>query len=1025
MLEVGINNIIAVHRTDTLYDSSDARIKNAPECSKNANQPCVEVRLQLSSFWTRSTASGIELQPRPFGSEPQHQPDPPFSQDLPSYYGGYTITDGSTYAPQLPWYLSHYCDAFYPGDADTQDPVCYADYLSPMNSGFNLLPQTQLDQWPRSVPWSIFPSADAPAPTNHCKSGLTTCTLALAGFDLAPVPRDEAALQYKKYNDFLLTWFNSALTNFPKDRDNTRHFPWSGASIDWAWIYDRAVHNPFLGTFSAQQTDPPRPDADSCDTTVDLNGKKCTNTGNMRAAHYLYPRTCSLRDLSGAATGSQPAVDALRNCGLNYELHHNGYWVQWPRTYWAGVLNSGMVANQYGRTSFIFAGVPGIQLPVSFYKESDADLSIYERVYNATIFSLDLPITNVADTRRAFRNYTDLEFYHTLLMSNHMESDPWQFADGISGKVLWHNEYRTQKMYQFRASIPAPDYIFAAAFDPQKAQSPFHNNTCDGCHVRNGSGVPINTNEALDPKLQTFMKGDKYQPYDPNAKDYTFTGVIRPMKLVFFDLKRPTSDLDGSRYSEPLASPVTPVLRRTQHADGPAAVNDLYYNNKIMNFYGDSFHVSPPDYNYVWNYEQAAANRIVVPSAGQNPELKRHNQELNITYEPLQVRLGAFTTSSNCRLSSSPSSTVPWPKSCADINSAAIHAATDGGEVGFMLLNGKRLGNLGAIEAIPNKAILGFQESQKAILGERIAGELIWNAGSRDGVNGQVRTACTTKSLVDCYIGRFGWLGDRVSLEDQVANAAFVEMNITTTEGYRKLYPKGNVKLPIRYASPNCGPANKTCGSSKGNSDLAELDVQRMADYARWLGNPTRSEFQVSQPEVIAGEKIFRQVKCDTCHVIAKIEITDPDDTMLSKFFRDRLATRITQQGDRPFLSYIGTDLLMHDMGYLSQVGDASQSVRDEDGVVKPEFRNYVQKLRTPPLKGLRFNRFVTDSHKNTKKEGDPACDFLLHDGRACDAIEAAFLHDGPAIKKLGTIEALNNLTGDMIRMLRAFLYSL
>ena len=26
-----------------------------------------------------------------------------------------------------------------------------------------------------------------------------------------------------------------------------------------------------------------------------------------------------------------------------------------------------MIANQYGRTSFLFAGVPGMQMPVSFY----------------------------------------------------------------------------------------------------------------------------------------------------------------------------------------------------------------------------------------------------------------------------------------------------------------------------------------------------------------------------------------------------------------------------------------------------------------------------------------------------------------------------------------------------------------------------------------------------------------------------------------------------------------------------------
>src|SRR5262249_1423555 len=105
---------------------------------------------------------------------------------------------------------------------------------------------------------------------------------------------------------------------------------------------------------------------------------------------------------------------------------------------------------------------------------------------------------------------------------------------------------------------------------------------------------------------------------------------------------------------------------------------------------------------------------------------------------------------------------------------------------------------------------------------------------------------------------------------------------------------------------------------------------------------------------------------------------------------------------------------------------------------------NYVQKIRTPALKGLRFNRYVTESQLNTKNACsyspgrtpcDPGCDFLLHDGRACDAIEAGFLDDGPAIKKLrGTvggipylnmIEGLNNLSVVQLQWLRAFLYSL
>jgi hypothetical protein len=206
-------------------------------------------------------------------------------------------------------------------------------------------------------------------------------------------------------------------------------------------------------------------------------------------------------------------IPRLRACGFDYELHHNGWLLEWPMSFWSGLNGTNIVGpNQYGRTSFLFAGVPGMQLPVSFYQIGG--LSVYEKVYNDSIFSLYLPIANEADFKNAFqgRNYAALEFYHTLLMTNHMESDPDEFAEGIRGKVLWHNEYRTQAMYaKFGART------FPAAFDPTMATVPFHNNTCDGCHVRNGSGIPINPDSNLDKALQPprgFM-GAAYSPYQP------------------------------------------------------------------------------------------------------------------------------------------------------------------------------------------------------------------------------------------------------------------------------------------------------------------------------------------------------------------------------------------------------------------------------------------------------------------------------------------------------------------------------
>ena len=1024
MLKVGVNNVLGVRRTDTLFDTSDPRIKAAEEC-QDSKSPCIEVKLQLSSFWTQ-TEDG-SLAPRVFGTEPQQSP--PGHPGLNGYYGGYTVTDGTTYAPQMPWYMSHYCEADF-SSTDQNNAVCYGDYFSTFNAGFNPLGGRPID-WPKTLAWSVFPAAAPPGPTNHCKPGETQCTLAMAGFDLSPVKEDEYSMQYIHNNQDLLDWFNTALMHFPNDSGKDKvHFPWSGEPVGWKdFIYPRARANPFLGEFEFV-----------------FDGKEPDGADRFRADHFVYPRKCDRSDLSDAATlgDNLSAVDELRRCGLNYELHHNGYYVQWPSSQWDQVTGM-LTQNQYGRTSFLFAGLSGLYLPVSFYKEPDANLSIYERVYNASIFSLYMPITNVADNTNAFggrqsendnptagRNYTDIDFYHTLLMVNHMETDPWTFTEGIRGKVLWHNEYRSKLMYELGKDTFAKPYTFNAAFKESSAESPYHNNTCDGCHVRNGSGVPINTDLKLDKALQAKgMTDAEYSPY--KEIDYTFTGKIKPMKLVFFDLNSDTQ-IDSSRYSEPLAfdSEVTEDAKIDQSLD------DLYYNNKIMNFYGDSFHVTTPGYDYQWSYKPIDAHRLVVP-------IPRVNSETGEMYQPVQVAVENFTTSNSCELVPNPGTSKPWPESCAEIDEGAIRSAIDGGQIGIMLLNGKRLSNLSVIEAIPNKVILSFHVDQQESLGENKGGEIIWNAGARDGIKSEYRP-CETISEEHCYIGRFGWIGDRASLEDQVANAAFVEMNILTTEGYDELYDDNQVRFPIRYAYPNCGPANSKCVNSGGNSELSEEEVTQMAEYARWLGNPTRSEFQVSQQDVIDGEAIFRQTQCHTCHVIDKIQI-DPEDTMLSKAFRDRLTKRGAGAPQfPPFLSYIGTDLLMHDMGYLSQVGEPSASIinqggiRDKDGVVKPEFKNYIQKIRTPALKGLRFNRFVTDSHNNTKKREDscvepgtrhqpcprlPACDFLLHDGRACDAIEAAFLHDGPAIKALGMIEVLNGLKDDQLRKLRAFLYSL
>jgi len=156
MIELGVVNVLGTRRIDTLYDPDDPKLSqaNAPECKKDSTQPCIEVLLELSSFWTRVSTSQvaggeIALVARNFGK------GPPGTDGGIQTYGGHVITDGSTYAPQMPWYMSHYCQSKFPGNADTQDPVCYADYLSPMNNGFSPLNEPP-PSWPRNGPWSVM-----------------------------------------------------------------------------------------------------------------------------------------------------------------------------------------------------------------------------------------------------------------------------------------------------------------------------------------------------------------------------------------------------------------------------------------------------------------------------------------------------------------------------------------------------------------------------------------------------------------------------------------------------------------------------------------------------------------------------------------------------------------------------------------------------------------------------------------------------------------------------------------------------
>ena len=595
---------------------------------------------------------------------------------------------------------------------------------------------------------------------------------------------------------------------------------------------------------------------------------------------------------------------------------------------------------------------------------------------------------------------------------------------------------------------------FPAGFQRKDFKSPFHGNTCDSCHIRNGSGVPLMPNGQL-PAIHTVADHSMKQDYNlhPTELDYTYTNqdleaaesrdrphaVIPSMKLVFFEIDGGTGPLE--------------VCDANNHTT-PTTTLDRFYNNKIMNFYGNSLHVNLKGTLPTYEMEHTAilpvdSGYVLVDKTPRQPKTGQK-------YVPKRLAITKVTTSGTgvydrCTgVKPRPDGFDPdkWPKNCDDVDGDAIKKAIDSGQIGYMQLLGKRLGNTPLIEMISNQRIKLNQTRQKGtnrITGITYPGCYGLAPGTRVGSGSKVNyRSCKNQKLGigadDCYISRWGWIGDRASLEDQIANAAHVEMNLSSVESYKSIHPGAtSPDQLVRYNNTLCGPADAGCQAGSPNSDITEQEIRDMATYQRWIGIPERSEYQVSSEKVQRGEVIFRNLGCGGCHVIDKMRFIAGDNMLPDE---ERAALKKLQNSadpNYPFVSYLGTDLLLHDMGYLSQVVKAPDSVdiRNPNGTIKTDYRSYIQHIRTPPLKGLRFNRFVTDANHNStvpidKKTADedpsqikPGCDFLLHDGRACDVIEAAYLHDGPAVKAIGMIKRLNNLSAEKLDQLRAFLYSL
>jgi len=181
-------------------------------------------------------------------------------------------------------------------------------------------------------------------------------------------------------------------------------------------------------------------------------------------------------------------------------------------------------------------------------------------------------------------------------------------------------------------------------------------------------------------------------------------------------------------------------------------------------------------------------------------------------------------------------------------------------------------------------------------------------------------------------IGRMGWKAEKVNVQHQVAEAAFLDIGLTSS-----IFPDG-------AATP----------------ELSADELNKLSTYMRLIGVPAQRDN--AKPEVVQGAALFKTVGCANCHV------TDVVTGANHPF------SELRNQSIKPF-----TDLLLHDMG--PDLADDSGVAASEAAEAPPSASEW----RTPPLWGIGLYKTV-NGHTNLLHDGRAASVLeavLWHGGEA------------------------------------------
>lgn len=255
---------------------------------------------------------------------------------------------------------------------------------------------------------------------------------------------------------------------------------------------------------------------------------------------------------------------------------------------------------------------------------------------------------------------------------------------------------------------------------------------------------------------------------------------------------------------------------------------------------------------------------------------------------------------------------------------------------------------LGLLESIPDSTLLGFVDADDK---------------NGDGVTGKVNRVWSVEQNKH-VIGRFGWKAGQPTLMQQNAAAFNGDLGLTS-----RLFP-----------AENCTSQQTICREypTGGAHEVSDNILGFVEFYSQHLAVPVRRN--LDDPQVIAGEKLFGEIGCESCHRVNIKTASRPELPALS------------EQTIHPY-----TDMLLHDMG---------EGLADH----RPEYLASGREWRTAPLWGVGYTQEV-NGHTE-----------LLHDGRARNVLEAILWHDGEAKQSKENVLVLSKDERDA---LVAFIHSL